>query len=115
MTAQLTYHCLVLAPIPAIPYANQAAVDVTGLEASRNTFSVDNIMLKGDVEYACAGVYVTGPEYENLEPLATQLAGFYYPLWLHDGSKWTELKSKDDCMVEHGISYPVFEEEGVIP
>lgn len=108
----LAKHLLILCPLPAIEAANAACVQVTGLEASANTFSADNIMLMNGVEYACAGVYVTATEYEGLEPLKQALGGHYWTLKEQTVELgWTDVQTLDECMDANGITRPEIEEE----
>src|SRR5690554_2719098 len=108
----LAKHLLILCPILSIEAANQACVQVTGLEASANTFSADNIMLMGGIEYAVAGVYVTMTEYEDLEPLKQALGGHYWTTKEQTVEQgWVDVQSVDLIMSENNITRPEIEDE----
>lgn len=107
----LHYHLLMICPLPNIAAANQACVDVTGLPAAADTFTPENVMLKNDTPYACAGVYVSAEEYAQLDALADQLGGAYWVLKTQDESGWRDVKTLKDCMDENNLTRPDPEKE----
>ena len=108
----LAKHLLILCPLPAIDAANAACVQVTGLASADTTFSDQNIMFMDGVEYACAGVYVTMEEYEELEPLKLALGGHYWTTKEQTVELgWQEVKSNDEIMLENNITRPEIQDE----
>jgi len=103
---RITKHCLLLCPFNAIPAANYAASDVTGLANPGITFNAGNYMLKGGISYAVAGVYLTDAQLAEVQELATALSGFCYPLMTREGGMWSAHQLLVECMAYNNLTRP---------
>ena len=85
----MTFHIVgLLCPIDQIDAANDAAVQLSGLEADRQTFSLDAVLTKDGGLWAYAHGPLSVESFAQLPALSDMLGGIYFET---NGDFWAQI------------------------